>query len=313
VSVAVIIPAHDEEIALRRCLVALALQTYPGPFEIVVVPNGCADRTAGVARELIPLFPPEVTVRVVELEAAGKWKALNAGDAATEADFRIYLDADIVLSPNAVDDLLTVLAAPGPLLAQPEFEIEPERKPYAVRAFIRVWSGLPYVREQVLGLGCYAVNRAGRERWAAFPPLGADDTYVRMRFEEADKRVVSGAKMMLSFPSSLGELIRVRARWCRLSRIVREGETEMPPSEQRRWPAALRFIGARPRLWADAVVFAAIWACAVALSRRPQSGEEWARASSSRVRDPEAAEWGHTITGVAGFEAPPRERRREGV
>jgi glycosyltransferase involved in cell wall biosynthesis len=285
-SLAVIIPAHDEEVALRRCLAGLAAQTYPGAVEVIVVANGCHDATATVALQSRDLLPPNFTLQVIEISVAAKWQALNAADAAAESETRVYLDADIVLSPNALAGLAAVLAEAGPRLVQPEVVVEWKGRgyPWSVRAFVRVWSALPYVRAQVLGLGCYAVNAEGRSLWGAFPPLGADDTFVRFRFDDADKRVVPGARMALSFPTSLRELIRVRARWCRLSREVRRREPFLPPSEQRRWLAALRFIAGHPSLWLDGLAFTTIWACAVALSRRPTPPEAWARAATSEVR-----------------------------
>jgi cellulose synthase/poly-beta-1,6-N-acetylglucosamine synthase-like glycosyltransferase len=285
-ALAVIIPAHDEEVALRRCLAALARQSYAGEVEVTVVANGCQDATVAVALESQDLLPPNFTLDVIELPVAAKWQALNAADAAARSAARVYLDADIVLSPSALEGLVAVLAEDGPRLVQPEVVVgwKGRVSPYPVRAFVRVWSALPYVRDQVLGLGCYAVNPAGRALWDAFPPLGADDTFVRFRFDDADKRVVRGATMTLSFPTSLRELIHVRARWCRLSREVRRREPVLPPSERHRWATALHFIATHPFLWLDGLAFTAIWACAVAFSRLPTPEENWARAATSEIR-----------------------------
>lgn len=283
-SVAVIIPAHDEEVALRRCLASLARQSYDGPVEVIVVANGCEDGTSTVALECGALLPANFALKVIELPVAAKWQALNAADEGAESEARIYLDADIILSPNALEELSGVLAEEGPRLVQPEVVVAWGVHSYPVRAFLRVWSALPYVRGQVLGLGCYAVNARGRERWAEFPALGADDTYVRFRFDDADKRVLRGATMSLSFPATLRELILVRARWCRLSREVRRRESFLPPSERRRWAAAARFVSARPSFWLDGIFFTGIWACAVCVSRLPTPRGDWARAATAEIR-----------------------------
>src|SRR4051794_12519910 len=47
--ISVIIPAHNEEAYLRRTLNAVNRQNY-GPYEVIVVANGCSDRTPAVAR-----------------------------------------------------------------------------------------------------------------------------------------------------------------------------------------------------------------------------------------------------------------------
>jgi len=47
--ISVIIPAHNEERYLQRTLESLQRQNY-GWFEVIVVANGCTDRTREVAR-----------------------------------------------------------------------------------------------------------------------------------------------------------------------------------------------------------------------------------------------------------------------
>jgi hypothetical protein len=71
--ISIVIPAHDEERVIGRCLSGLASGAEPGELEVVVVANGCTDGTAAAART----FPG---VRVVETPVAGKAAALNLGD-----------------------------------------------------------------------------------------------------------------------------------------------------------------------------------------------------------------------------------------
>jgi cellulose synthase/poly-beta-1,6-N-acetylglucosamine synthase-like glycosyltransferase len=285
VSVGVVIPAHNEQQALSRCLQALAAQDFRGAGEIVVVANGCTDRTAAVARESAGRLPPNWTLLVLELESAAKWSALNAADTSIEADIRVYLDADVILAPSTVTDLTKELAGDEPRLAQPRVVVaKPRRATPGVRSFTRVWSSLPYVRGQVLGVGCYAVNSPGRALWGPFPAMGSDDTFVRLRFDATQKTVLPRASMTIYFPSSLRELVRVRARWCRLAREVRRSEVSLSRSERRRWLTAIRYLAVRPKLWWDGLNFSAIWICAVGMSFIPSQSGSWARAETSEVR-----------------------------
>ncbi len=70
---AVIVPAHDEEMVLAATLSSLQVQEYPrDAFEVIVVADNCTDRTADIARER----GATVLERVDALER-GKGYALN--------------------------------------------------------------------------------------------------------------------------------------------------------------------------------------------------------------------------------------------
>jgi peptidoglycan/xylan/chitin deacetylase (PgdA/CDA1 family)/GT2 family glycosyltransferase len=49
-TVSIVVPAHNEEALLPRCLDALLAQDYSGPLEILVIDNASTDRTAALAR-----------------------------------------------------------------------------------------------------------------------------------------------------------------------------------------------------------------------------------------------------------------------
>src|SRR6187431_2740219 len=102
-TVSIVIPAHDEESVIGRCLAALTDGAAEGELDVVVVCNGCKDGTAAAARAAAP------AARVIEIEAASKPRALNAGDAAARAFPRLYVDADVVLSLAAVRRVAAVL------------------------------------------------------------------------------------------------------------------------------------------------------------------------------------------------------------
>ena len=68
----VVIPAHNEEAVLGRCLSTLLADADEDEFDVVVVPNACTDNTAAVARQY--------GVRVIETPYGGKAHALRLGD-----------------------------------------------------------------------------------------------------------------------------------------------------------------------------------------------------------------------------------------
>jgi len=70
---------------------------------------------------------------------------------------------------------------------------------------------LPFMARGVPGCGVYAVNGPGRARWGDFPPVISDDTYVRLQFTPAERRLADAG---YDWPVAEGidALIRVRRR-----------------------------------------------------------------------------------------------------
>src|SRR5690606_41249722 len=109
----VVIAAHNEAPVIGRTLRTLLAGAEPGSLDITVVANGCTDQTARVAAA-VP------GVRVVELAAASKPAALNAGDRAAIGCPRAYLDAAIHVTaadPGRVVAAPDASAAPAPARA----------------------------------------------------------------------------------------------------------------------------------------------------------------------------------------------------
>jgi glycosyltransferase involved in cell wall biosynthesis len=98
--IAVVVPAHQEEAYVGATLAALRATA---PREVLVVANGCRDRTAAVARAH--------GARVLETPEAGVSRARNVGARATTGDILVFLDADTVLAPGALDAIAAAVPA----------------------------------------------------------------------------------------------------------------------------------------------------------------------------------------------------------
>jgi len=85
----IIIPAHNEEFSIGRLLDQLLTDVAPGELEVLILCNGCTDRTADVARR----FEPRVTV--VDLPQPSKQAALKHGDTLATVFPRLYIDSDV--------------------------------------------------------------------------------------------------------------------------------------------------------------------------------------------------------------------------
>lgn len=211
----VIIPAHNEANYIGACLASVVAQELDPAnvdgVEVLVVANGCSDDTADLAQAKTPEFVSRgFGLRVMEKPTAGKYLALNCGDAAASGEIRIYLDADVVLSRTVFRQIASALAAPAPRIATGTLSLVPP-KSLATRMFARVWTQLPFFSEAAPCPGLYAVNAAGRARWEAFPDIISDDSFVRALFAP-EERVQIAAEYHWPLAEGAGRLVRVRRR-----------------------------------------------------------------------------------------------------
>ncbi|WNI14405.1 glycosyltransferase [Actinacidiphila sp. ITFR-21] len=210
----IVIPAHNEERVIGRLLDALTSDycsesgdpAAGQPPDIVVVCNGCTDDTAKVAGV-------RPGVRVVEIPVPSKHVALRTGDEHARGFPRLYVDADVVLGAGDVTALTDALAgAPGLLAAAPERELPMTGCDWRVRAYYRVWTRLPAVREGLFGRGVIAVTEKGYDRLAALPPLMADDLAASLAFAPGERTVVAAARVVVRPPRTWADLVRRRIR-----------------------------------------------------------------------------------------------------
>jgi glycosyltransferase involved in cell wall biosynthesis len=90
----VVIPVHDGESVLPRCLRGLRDSVGVEPFEILVVDDGSTDASASVAEAY--------GSRVVRRERCGPAAARNAGAIAAEGEIVFFLDADVAVHPDTL-------------------------------------------------------------------------------------------------------------------------------------------------------------------------------------------------------------------
>jgi glycosyltransferase involved in cell wall biosynthesis len=101
--VTVVMPAHNAETTIEDQLAALAVQTYDGPWEVVVSDDGSTDRTAELARRWADRLP---SLRVISAaERRGASSARNAG-ADVSGDLIAFCDADDVAEPTWLAELV---------------------------------------------------------------------------------------------------------------------------------------------------------------------------------------------------------------
>jgi len=245
-STSIVIPAHNEGRVIDRCLASILDGAGPGEFEIVVVCNGCTDDTAQRARGFAP------NVRVIETPVTSKTHALNLGDQNVTSFPRFYVDADIELSAAAIRDVAAMLDEKSPfVVAGPRAKVAYEDRPWGVRAFYRVWTRLPYFRENMIGSGVYAFSRKGRGRFGAFPDIIADDEFARLVATPPERCVSSKFEFTIHPPRTLAGVVTIHTR-------AREGNYEI----RGRFPELERHNNTNPyRTMRELLVMPSLWHC----------------------------------------------------
>lgn len=104
--ISVIVPAHNAEETLERCLESLSVQTYE-EIEIVVVANACSDDTEGIAQAYGVRDP---RVKLVRTETPGVSHARNLGLDAASGYYIGFVDADDWVENDMFESLVSVAA-----------------------------------------------------------------------------------------------------------------------------------------------------------------------------------------------------------
>jgi glycosyltransferase involved in cell wall biosynthesis len=264
----IVIPAHNEASVIVPTVKSLAHLVERG-VEIIVCTNGCTDDTAARARS-IP------GVKVLESPIASKAKALNAADSVATTFPRLYLDADVAITADAVMAVLDRLRGGDILAARPPFRYDMPGTDRLVAAYYRARNRIPAMHEHLWGGGAYALSEAGHRRLGSFPALTADDLYVDGLFDRTEIEIVATDPIEVRCPRSWRVLLSTLRR-------VQSGKKQVSDRQD-----IVRVGGPRPLLssvhdpasFRDALVYAGLSLLARMFSRsRP---EFWYRDETNR-------------------------------
>lgn len=170
-TVSVIIPVHNGGAGLRRCLAAVR------DADLIVVDDASTDGSARVAEEC--------GARVIRLPAAmGPAAARNAGARAAAGEILFFVDADVVVHPDAVEQVRAAFRQDGELAAVfGSYDDAP-----AERNFLSQYKNLlhHYIHQtgneeaSTFWAGCGAIRRG------AFEALGGFDEKWRHKIEDIE-------------------------------------------------------------------------------------------------------------------------------
>jgi peptidoglycan-N-acetylglucosamine deacetylase len=100
--VTVVIPAHNEENVIVKCVRSVLANDYAN-FDVLIVDDGSTD---GTFDRLFATFCNTPRVRLLAQFNRGKWAALNTAIAAVKSEVIICIDADTEVRPDAIRHLV---------------------------------------------------------------------------------------------------------------------------------------------------------------------------------------------------------------
>jgi glycosyltransferase involved in cell wall biosynthesis len=276
--ISVIIPAFNEERTIGHLLDGLVRASdFGDDIEVIVAPNGCVDATADVARSY--------GVTVVEVATASKTAALNAAETVASGFPRVYLDADIEVTPALVRALGAAVSQPGVLGATARPVVDVSGSTWPVRAYYAINSRLPVMRGRLFGRGVIAIAKEARNRFGEFPDIIADDMLLDAVVGAPEKSQVD-APVRVVAPATLPELLRRVSRsragndqfwqWVGDHPEVRLADP-VPGASATSWLRDV--VLPAPRLWPAGAVYVVV-ALLVAVGRRRRGwsvGSGWGR------------------------------------
>jgi peptidoglycan-N-acetylglucosamine deacetylase len=220
-TIAVVVPAHDEETVICKTIWGLLSSTIGHRLQVIVVDDGSKDRTSEVVRTA---FAADDRVKLYRKENGGKAEAMNLGIARSDAEIIVAIDGDTVLSTDAIERLTahfndpSIGAVAGKVVVGNQVNL------------LTRFQALEYVTSQNLDRRAFELFNAigvvpgaiGAWRRQAVLEIGgfsadtlAEDADLTVSLERHGWRVISepSAEALTEAPETLRAFMRQRFRW----------------------------------------------------------------------------------------------------
>jgi len=276
--VSIVIPAHNEVDVIADCLQQLVHADQCPDLEIIVICNGCTDKTADIVRSFDGVVCLETAV-------ASKANALNLGDRAASFFPRFYLDADIRMSIHDISLVVKSMKEKHAMLAVPRAQMDFTGSSWFVRSYYDVWCNLPYCREGMYGAGVYALSEEGRRRFVEFPAINSDGLFIRSLFHRDEKIGVREAVSIVNAPINVSGLITIKARGRMGIRRFKSNYPELAEKEEKDYGLAVGELIGKVSLWPKVLVYLGINIASRVRARkmiRTKGFDHWEKDEGSR-------------------------------
>ncbi len=103
-TISIIIPCYNAERYLEDCIKSIENQTYKN-FEAIFINDGSKDGTLKILQDA---FKKNEKFKIIDQKNAGVSAARNNGVASAQGDFVCFVDADDMIAPNYLQQLISV-------------------------------------------------------------------------------------------------------------------------------------------------------------------------------------------------------------
>lgn len=202
----IIIAAHNEEKLISDTLLSLG-SGESALFQIVVVCNGCNDKTVHIIETQFP------KVHCQTLDIASKALAIRHAETLNIGFPRLYLDADIRLAQQQAQDMFEQAQSHTQAsLFIPQSVSNTKTSSWLVKTYYQAWYTTGYVKQLGFGSGAYMLNKAARERFGLWPNIISDDGYLRTQFSHNEIIILKSVCVEVRAPKTLSSLIKIKTR-----------------------------------------------------------------------------------------------------
>ncbi|WP_206484677.1 glycosyltransferase [Thalassotalea sp. G2M2-11] len=212
----IIIPAFNEAQLITQTLSYLLHDKALQYAHIIVVCNGCVDKTFAVVERFIVeqsalLKQQHIRLNVLETVKASKISAINLGLTQVVEFPVVLLDADILVSGQNITQLVEQLKTENLHCAAPKLHFQYEKSSWWVKAYYRVAKRSQYNEKHRLS-NVIALSQAAVQQLTPLPDVIADDEYIRRQFHHHEYKILSNISFEFICPKNLKNLLAVLTR-----------------------------------------------------------------------------------------------------
>lgn len=222
-SVSIAIPAYNEERNIARTLASLAELEYPkNKLEIIVVNDGSTDNTKNTVRRFIS-ENNQSDIKLINKKNEGKGAALNDGLKIANGEFFICMDADSIVTKDALRKILPYFTSNNIAVVLPLLKVEKPKNIWQKMQWLEYIVNMFY--KKLMGkLNCVHVSPGPFSvyRKSILKNIGGfdennltEDLEITLRLQSKNYRIIQllDAEVFTLAPKTFKELYEQRNRW----------------------------------------------------------------------------------------------------